>query len=426
MKHIFFYSAIISIVLSCTNTKTKHNISQYKDTNYVSSSNKNITNNKPVIFSIKPDTVYKSIKSNTVNSYSYSIYLPSTSGTGKHPVLALFDPHADGKLPIEKYKSLAKKFGFVLIASNNSQNGLSGNDYYSILHAFYNDLITQFSNYIDTSRMFCGGFSGGGRVASMFAYTYKLPVVISCGAGVSNPQTIKFDFLGFVGNEDFNFVELYQLQDFLNKNTNYNHFVEFFNGIHEWPDTNVFADAFYYLDFYMMRHNKLEKDNNIISSFINKVNNQISNTKSAWKKANLLNKKIAFLSGLTDLKEEYKALSTLHASNKYKQEIEQLNETLQEEKRLQQAYASVLLEKPTDWWKKKISEFDKKIKKSSTQKVLMYKRLKNYLSLAIYMSITHYLKTGNILYASQLLDIYKIVDPQNKEIPNLEKEIKQE
>ena len=49
-------------------------------------------------------------------SISFSYYLPSSFKEGKkYPVLILFDPHGDSRFAIEKYKSAADKFEFILL-----------------------------------------------------------------------------------------------------------------------------------------------------------------------------------------------------------------------------------------------------------------------------------------------------------------------
>src|SRR3954464_3138449 len=50
-------------------------------------------------------------------SQSYALYIPSLLKVLS--VIYFFDPHADGSLPLKNYKSLADKYGFILIGSNN-------------------------------------------------------------------------------------------------------------------------------------------------------------------------------------------------------------------------------------------------------------------------------------------------------------------
>ena len=367
------------------------------------------------------DTLYKNVPSRANPNMSYAVYTPD--GEKQLPVFVLFDPHADGSLPLKNYKELAKEFGFVLIASNNSQNGLQPQDYQMILSALYADLKSEFLPLIDTGAIFTGGFSGGGRVSSIFATEYKIPVVISAGAGVAVMKQVDFNFIGFAGNEDFNFIELYNLDNMLAQVSNKDHYVEFFDGMHEWPPQDVYRTAFYYMSFYLMKNKKLPVDNELITKFEKEVNRQIAAAKKYTLKANLYKKLVVFENGLKDVSAYKKKYDEIVSSRQYKVEQHEMISIFDQENRLRSAYAGALLNKPLGWWKDKMKEFEKNEKTMPADEALMYKRIRNYLSLATYMGITNYMKQGNYLYARQLLDVYKVIDPENKEIPNLEKEL---
>jgi hypothetical protein len=54
---------------------------------------------------------------------SYALYLPSTySAANPWPIIYFFDPGGQGRRPLELYKALAEKYGFVMAGSNNSRN----------------------------------------------------------------------------------------------------------------------------------------------------------------------------------------------------------------------------------------------------------------------------------------------------------------
>src|ERR1044072_6872036 len=53
------------------------------------------------------------------------VYLPvSFQPDSLYPVLIFFDRAGDGKVPVEKYKSLADKWEFILVGSNYTKNGM--------------------------------------------------------------------------------------------------------------------------------------------------------------------------------------------------------------------------------------------------------------------------------------------------------------
>ena len=53
-------------------------------------------------------TLIKNITCKNNASQSYALYIPSIINKHLLPVIYFFDPHADGSLPLIKYKSLAK------------------------------------------------------------------------------------------------------------------------------------------------------------------------------------------------------------------------------------------------------------------------------------------------------------------------------
>ena len=132
------------------------------------------------------------------SSQSYALYLPSNY-TPKHkwPVLFAFDPGARGRVPVERFKEAAEKYGWIVLGSNNSRNG-PWNDVVNAWNAMLADAHQRFA--IDDGRMYATGFSGGARVAVQIAAGCKcLAGVIANGAGfpiylVLSPQ-MQFVFL---------------------------------------------------------------------------------------------------------------------------------------------------------------------------------------------------------------------------------------
>ena len=55
---------------------------------------------------------------------TYTLFLPPGFNVRKSwPVIFFFDPQAKPVVPIEKYKSLAIKYGYILAGSNHTRNG---------------------------------------------------------------------------------------------------------------------------------------------------------------------------------------------------------------------------------------------------------------------------------------------------------------
>ena len=116
------------------------------------------------------------------SSQSYALYLPSNyTPDRKWPVLYAFDPGARGRVPIERFKEAAEKYGWIVLGSNNSRNG-PWDVVVNAWNAMLTDTHQRFA--IDNERSYATGFSGGARAAVRIAVACKcLAGVMANGAG---------------------------------------------------------------------------------------------------------------------------------------------------------------------------------------------------------------------------------------------------
>ena len=174
-------------------------------------------------------------------SQSYALYLPSNyTPNRKWPVLYAFDPGARGRVPVERFKEAAEKYGWIVIGSNNSRNG-PWELAITAWNAMQTDSHQRFA--IDDERLYATGFSGGARVAVGIAIACKcLAGVIPNGAGfpinVSPTLEMHFAYFGAAGIDDFNYAELRNLEEPLTK-AGISHRIQTFDGRHEWPPVSV-------------------------------------------------------------------------------------------------------------------------------------------------------------------------------------------
>src|ERR1051326_3271850 len=159
--------------------------------------------------------VIEKVVCQTNANLSYALYLPSNYTPEKRwPILYGFDPGARGSVPVERFKEAAEKYGYIVAGSNNSRNG-PGVPLSEIVKALLADTQTRFS--IDDRRLYATGLSGGARVACMVAEALKGAItgVIACGAGfppgAGPSKNTPFIFFGTAGSEDFNLIELKEL-----------------------------------------------------------------------------------------------------------------------------------------------------------------------------------------------------------------------
>jgi len=180
-------------------------------------------------------------------SQSYALYLPSNYvPTRQWPVLYCLDPGARGRVPVERFSQAAEKAGFLVVGSNNSQNGPAG-PVKEALQWMLSDTHERLA--IDDSRLFVAGFSGGARLALSWASNGAIAGVIACGAGFGGgrvPKDIPFKLFMTAGVDDFNYDEPYRTSVELAHRSVPHRFVEFTGG-HEWLPANLTGDALAFL-----------------------------------------------------------------------------------------------------------------------------------------------------------------------------------
>jgi hypothetical protein len=352
-------------------------------------------------------------------SLTYALYLPSSySEVKKFPVILAFDPHGAGSLPVEQYHELAEKFGYILLGSDNSKNGIGMDEIRNICSGLFQEIHTRFS--IDTARIYTMGFSGGARIACLMAqYGGGIAGVIGCGAGFpGNEQTgiVNFSYIGFAGRYDFNMYELVRLDAQLDKQK-CDHALFLFDGIHEWPSRILMEKAFVWTELCSMRSGTSRKDAALISQAAQAFTDSIARKKKGTDKLDYhreLKNAIAFLTGLTNTGSWMTLLSGLDNDPAYKKLVRTEVDLMDKELTEQQTLAGEFFLRDTGWWKDKIHEFDKRIaNKKDPADARMCRRIKSYLSLAAYTYMSRSQDSGDTAKADFAYQVYQIVDPEN-------------
>ena len=351
------------------------------------------------------------------SSQSYALYLPERySDSLSWPVIYFFDPQAAGNLPLRKYALWADQFGYVLFGSNNIKNQMSGTDMNRFIRSFFDDTYRRFS--LDAKRTYVAGFSGGARVASSIALSDPaIRGVIACGGGFPSTTQlppVHFDFLAYAGYEDFNLPELIQLDKTLQSQP-CRHFLIRFNGKHAWPDSLIFRDAFYWLDFNAMKDKSIPVNDSLIRSFKNEMLVKLKKTSaiSVSKRASLLSEMVTFLQGLVPTEKYEKELNAIYTSPAWQKEQEQFVSLIKEENRLQQFYIRAFTTQPLLWWREEVQKLNNSIAKSKGDVKYSKLRLLHFLSLAAYMQADAAIRQKRNSDAGKYVSIYKLVDPAN-------------
>ena len=280
--------------------------------------------------------VIPKIVSSTDTKYSYAIYLPSYYTEEKtFPVIFAFDPVARGPVPVGRFKEAAEKYGYIVVASNNSRNGLRNFESGAIRN-MVEETLARFS--INRNRVYLTGFSGGARLALSFADSTNGVVagVVICGAGFS-PQSprkdLPFAIYGTVGDEDFNYSEMRTLDKKLSE-LNLAHHFEIFAGSHDWASSDLCIKALEWLDLQAMKTHRLKKDDTFIENVWKRSVDEATNFETHGKPFeafNAVNALVQDFRGLRDVSEIERKLNPLQADKAVKRVLKTDKDEIEKE-----------------------------------------------------------------------------------------------
>ena len=233
---------------------------------------------------------------------SYALYLPSGYTPQKAwTLLIAFHPAARGRAMVETYQAAAEQYGYIVAGSNNSRNGpwpVSS----AAAQAIGADLGQRFS--IDPQRMYATGMSGGARVAMMVALSNtRIAGVIASSAGYPDSQprsNVPFAVFGTTGTEDFNYLEMRQLDRALKTP----HHLAVFNGGHTLPPDNVAFEAIDWMELQAMKSGRRARDEALIDRLLQKRRAAVDASTSPTETVHLLDALVADFSGLRDVSSE--------------------------------------------------------------------------------------------------------------------------
>jgi dienelactone hydrolase len=199
---------------------------------------------------------------------SYALYLPSTYTPERTwPIIYAFDPGARGGMPVEMLKEIAERRGYIVVGSNNSRNGPLKVSL-DAAEAVWRDTHDRFS--IDARRVYLTGFSGGARVAAGIALNCNdcAAGVIAHGAGFElgarKSADVHFGYFAAIGDTDFNYPELAQLEPQLDSWGVTNRLRRYPAG-HQWATAEVWEEAVAWMELQAIKDGRLAKDQAWIS-----------------------------------------------------------------------------------------------------------------------------------------------------------------
>ncbi len=353
------------------------------------------------------------------SAQSYALYLPKNYSTDKkYPCIIFFDAHARGSLPLRMYKDIAEKYGFILVGSNVSKNGMATDVLNSTITTLWDDIHTRL--HLDSACTYTSGFSGGSKVASLAAISHGgIAGVIGCAGGFPNlGQGFKheFDYFGLVGDYDFNLPEMVQLETYLVQFKN-QHQLLTWAGIHSWAPASEFKTAVLWMLASSMKKQTMPKNDAIIAELKADFDcrTKIAAAKKDWQNAFLLPDGAArVLAGLTDVTTYSKQIANLEHNGDFKKASAEFQKLLPAEQAQKQELASAFAAHDEQWWSNKITAMNQQISHAKTlQEANATRRVLAYLGFVSYMAVSQAMAAGDMEHTGRYLHIFKMADPKN-------------
>jgi predicted esterase len=199
---------------------------------------------------------------------SYALYLPSGYTPDRAwPILYVLDPRSQGTAAAERFRQGAEKYGYILASSNNTLSDTSIDPNVQALRAMWADTHGRLA--IDDHRVFGAGFSGTVRSCCTLARAVPGTFVGIIGAGAGFPfheppkKGDPFVFFGTVGDKDFNYYEMMDLEPRL-REAGITHSVEIFDGVHQWPPEELATRALGWMEIQAMKAGLRPRDPGVI------------------------------------------------------------------------------------------------------------------------------------------------------------------
>jgi predicted esterase len=347
------------------------------------------------------------VYSRATENGSYALYIPTQKpATGKFPALVFLDPHGSGEFPLAKYKQLAENFGYLLVGSNEAKNGMDFERIERIVTSLRKECVSALS--ADPARISLAGFSGGAK-AALANSREGFSGIVYCGAAFPPGSVpVSTPVLGFAGRQDMNYTEVRNFNRSLDNSPLPHTYIEWY-GKHEWPDSAVFEDAFYWCSFRAMRLDPAYSDTSRIRSYEKKISDKLSRENHLLGKILLLEEAESMLDGLVSVKNYAEQLATLKKSPAFASAYAKQEKLLAEEDNYKKELALSFTAKELAWWRERIGQ----LKRDGKNEV--NNRLLGYISLAAYSYSTRSVAENNTGLAEKSLRIYELADPENPE-----------
>lgn len=340
--------------------------------------------------------IIDSVRINDSISETYKLYLPKKfDGKGTWPVIFVFDMEGKNSQALNIFKVSAEEQGFLLASSNDISDTLSISKNVLITSRMFQEVAALFP--LNRNRIYTAGFSSGAKFAAIVpSFIKEVEGVISCGSFVPSVELLDeknpFYFVGIVGNEDFNYPQMLQGRELLNKMKFPNDLLVF-DGGERWTDYSLIGKALKILTLSAIaKGNVAKNDEFVMNSYGQNLKDLklLINSGQLLKAYYLQSEIISIYRPHLEVDSLREQLKTLKKENRYKSQRRSLNNVLLRESFIKEDYEynlfddlSALNYNNLGWWNYQMEELKKYDKKPDPFEQQMGKRLLGYLNALI-------------------------------------------
>ncbi|MAU72116.1 MAG: alpha/beta hydrolase [Pseudozobellia sp.] len=256
---------------------------------------------------LKKGIIIDSLVVNDSITESYSLYLPTDFEIDRPwPVAFVFDMQGRGSRSLRMFKDAAEEHGYILAAPNNLSDTLSISDNVLATQRMFNTVVTILP--IHQNQIYAAGFGSGGKYATLVpTFLKSITGVVACGTSLANTEILTsknpYRFINIVGNADYNYMDVQQVESTLNRMRFPNQILAFEGG-HEWPPSELLSDALGILTMNAMAKGFIDKDDEFVNQNYRKNLASVSTYVSA-------NRPLLAESKLSEMMEIYSPFRTI-------------------------------------------------------------------------------------------------------------------
>ncbi len=327
---------------------------------------------------------------------TFALYIPTKFERSKPwPVLFVIDMDGKGKEVLRKFKVAAEKHQYLLAASNNISDTLPISDNVLVANRLMKTMTEFFP--IHKKRMYTAGYGSSGKLASVVpVFINLISGVISIAAPFPNYELLnkkmKFQFIGIVGREDYNFIPMFKGRTALAGLKIPNDLL-IHDGGNDWPKMGLLDKALERFSLYAMKQEAASKDSVQIARAYQEefafVEEQIE-ARRHFEAGGTLRAMINTYKGLLATDTLERKLRSVKASRLYRPQKRELNNLIFKENLLKEDFEFSLLQDLDNlnynnlgWWNYQMKKLGKYEERPSFREKQMGKRLIGYLNALI-------------------------------------------